>query len=92
MRVSTSRLCNTNVRGRVDGVGVSEANRLRQHALVYTPEEAAQVLKIGRTKIYELLHCGKLRSVRIGRTRRIPVAALESFLEEQQEVRVDDAV
>lgn len=56
---------------------------------VYTPEEAADELKIGRTKIYELLQRGKLRSVKIGRTRRIPAAALDAFLEEGL---VDDEV
>jgi excisionase family DNA binding protein len=48
--------------------------------LLLTPTEAAQALGIGRSKIYELLQTGELRSVRIGTCRRIPTDALEQFL------------
>lgn len=60
--------------------------------LVYTPEEAADLLKVGRTKVYELMAGRRLKSVKIGRTRRIPAAALEAFLEEGQEEPVDSTV
>ena len=49
--------------------------------LVVTPEEAAQVLRVGRTKVYSLMLCGELRSIRIGRSRRIPYTALETYVE-----------
>ncbi len=42
--------------------------------------EAARELGISRSKVYELLADGELPSVRIGRTRRIAVAALEEFV------------
>lgn len=42
--------------------------------------EAARHLGISRSKLYELLADGELSSVRIGRTRRITVAALEEFV------------
>jgi excisionase family DNA binding protein len=44
-------------------------------------EEAAQWLGLGRTKAYELVFRGTLPSVRIGRSRRIAVSALEAFVE-----------
>jgi len=47
--------------------------------LLYTPEGAAQKLAQGRTTIYELMRSGELRSVKIGRSRRIP-AALEEYV------------
>ena len=47
--------------------------------MLLTPEEAAQTLSIGRSKLYELLRVGSLASVRIGGSRRIPVAALQSL-------------
>lgn len=50
--------------------------------LVYTPEEAADLLKVGRTKVYELMQSRHLRSVKIGRTRRIPATALERYVEQ----------
>ncbi|MBS3940269.1 MAG: helix-turn-helix domain-containing protein [Actinobacteria bacterium] len=43
--------------------------------------DAARHLGISRSKIYELLAEGELSSVRIGRTRRIALAALEEFIE-----------
>jgi len=50
--------------------------------LLLTPEQAADVLSIGRTKLFELLANGTLPSVRIGNCRRVPAAALESFVAE----------
>jgi excisionase family DNA binding protein len=44
-------------------------------------EEAAAWLGLGRTKTYELVGCGALPSVCIGRSRRVPVSALETFIE-----------
>jgi excisionase family DNA binding protein len=54
--------------------------------LLLRPEDAASALGIGRTKVYELMRSGALRSVRIGGLRRIPATALADFvarLEEQ---------
>lgn len=50
--------------------------------MLLTPEEAAQALSIGRSKLYELLRAGVLGSVRIGGSRRIPVAALHEYVAE----------
>lgn len=48
--------------------------------LLLSPEEAAEVLSIGRTRLYHLLATGALRSVQIGRSRRIPAAGLTEFV------------
>jgi excisionase family DNA binding protein len=48
--------------------------------LLVCPEDAARVLGIGRTKVYELIGSGALRSVRVGGLRRIPVVALDEFV------------
>jgi excisionase family DNA binding protein len=45
--------------------------------LLLTPEEAATVLRIGRTRLYQLLATGDLPSIKLGGSRRIAVAALE---------------
>jgi excisionase family DNA binding protein len=42
--------------------------------------EAARLLGISRSKLYELLADGELPSVRIGRTRRISVIAIDEFV------------
>jgi excisionase family DNA binding protein len=48
--------------------------------LLVTPEEAARRLSVGRTTIYELMSSGELKSVNIGRCRRVPVSSLSSFV------------
>ncbi|MDQ3708052.1 MAG: helix-turn-helix domain-containing protein [Actinomycetota bacterium] len=49
--------------------------------LLLTPEEAAQVIAVGRSRLYELLRVGAIESVRIGSSRRISVQALEEYVE-----------
>ena len=48
--------------------------------LTLTVVEAATVLRIGRTAAYNLVRSGKLRSVRVGRTIRVPRDAIAEFL------------
>ncbi len=50
--------------------------------LLLTPVEAAQALGVGRSKVYQLLQAGQLKSVRIGSCRRIPVDAVHDLLAE----------
>ena len=48
--------------------------------LLLTPEEAAQVLRLGRTTIYALIKEGALRPVHIGRSCRLSRAELERYV------------
>lgn len=48
--------------------------------LLYTPEGAAAKLAQGRTTVYALMASGELRSVKIGRSRRIPAEALQEYV------------
>jgi excisionase family DNA binding protein len=48
--------------------------------LLFRPDEAAQRLGIGRTKLYELMAFGELRSVKIGAARRVTATALADFV------------
>jgi excisionase family DNA binding protein len=50
------------------------------NVVVYTVEEAAQVLKISRWKIFDLIRTNQLRSVKIGGLRRIPHAAIDEYI------------
>jgi excisionase family DNA binding protein len=47
--------------------------------LLLTAEEAAELLNIGRCKVYDLLRAGELESVKIGRLRRIPREAVHDY-------------
>lgn len=52
--------------------------------LLLTPEDAADLLSIGRSKVYELIGDGRLASVRIDASRRVPMSALLEFVESLQ--------
>jgi excisionase family DNA binding protein len=47
--------------------------------LLLTVEAAAERLSISRTRMYALIKSGDVASVRVGRLRRVPVAALDAF-------------
>ena len=51
--------------------------------LMLTVPEAADRLRISRTRVYELILSGELRSLKLGRVRRIPMSALEEFIAER---------
>lgn len=48
--------------------------------ILYTVEEVARMLGLGRTKVYELIRLGELSSVRISRARRVPGDAVSAFI------------
>jgi excisionase family DNA binding protein len=48
--------------------------------LLLRPEEVAQALGVGRTTVFELIRAGELRSVKIGKSRRISTEALHEYL------------
>lgn len=51
--------------------------------LLWKVEEAARdVLRLSGSEVYELIRTGEIESVKIGRSRRIPQAALEAFVEQ----------
>ena len=47
---------------------------------VYTPDEARHKLKIGKTRFYELLHQGKIKSIRNGSRYLIPEQCLTEYI------------
>ncbi|MEV6149646.1 helix-turn-helix domain-containing protein [Nonomuraea sp. NPDC052129] len=46
----------------------------------YTVEQVAEMLSIGRDKVYFLLRTGQLKSVKIGKLRRITDRHLADFI------------
>ena len=49
--------------------------------LLLRPEEVAQALGVGRTTVFELIRAGELRSVKIGKSRRIPTDAVREYVD-----------
>ncbi|WP_036554291.1 excisionase family DNA-binding protein [Nocardiopsis sp. CNT312] len=43
-------------------------------------EEAAKLLGIGRTRVFEQIKLGRLRSVKIGTSRLVPAVALDEYV------------
>ena len=50
--------------------------------LLVTVEEAARLLGIGRTTMFELIGSGEIKSIRLGRRRLISRTTLETFVDE----------
>jgi len=48
--------------------------------LLYRPKEAAQLLGIGRDKLYDLMRSGRLHSIKDGRARFITAGALTEYI------------
>jgi excisionase family DNA binding protein len=48
--------------------------------LLLTVEEAADRLSIGRSLMYELIGCGQIASIRVGRLRRVPSESLREYV------------
>ena len=48
--------------------------------LLLTVPEAAEALAISRSKLYELIAAGLIRSVRIDGSRRVPIEALHTYI------------
>jgi len=60
-----------------------EANDRALVPLAVSPRKAARYLDVGHDAIYQLLNQGRLRSVRLGRRRLIPMSELERFLSDE---------
>ena len=59
----------------------SSRTRLVVRPLLVSVEEAAGLLGIGRTTLYELIRQGDVRPIRIGRCVRIPQRELEAYVD-----------
>jgi excisionase family DNA binding protein len=69
-------------------IGLSGATRANggsshDHELL-TVEETAEILHVGRDKIYYLLRTGQLRSIKIGKLRRVSRAWVAEFVERME--------
>ena len=62
----------------------SETTKREDGVLLLTIVDAARVLSIGRTTMYELVGAGEIDVVHIGRSARVPVGALEEFVDRQR--------
>ena len=54
---------------------------MAESRILYRPAEAAVSLGLSRTRVYQLMQAGELASVKVGSSRRIPAADLETFVQ-----------
>ena len=54
---------------------------MQRTTLVYTPREAACLLGLSRSSLYEAIRIGVIPALRVGRRLLVPKAALERLLE-----------
>jgi excisionase family DNA binding protein len=62
-----------------------ERRKPAMEQLMYRPAEAAQVLGIGRTRVFALIKSGRLRSVKLGGARFITAEALRAFVRDLEQ-------
>jgi excisionase family DNA binding protein len=62
-------------------VGVSRTPANESPVLAVPPAEAARLLNVSRPMIYKLMRTGQLRTVNIGRARRVPVTELNRLID-----------
>ena len=65
---------------------ISMASKYRSYdelPLTLRVEDLMSILDIGRNTAYELVRCGTIRSIRIGKQLRIPKDALVEYLSDE---------
>ena len=54
---------------------------MESKSLLVSVDDAARLLSIGRTAAWELVRTNKIASVKIGRTRRVPIVAIHEYIQ-----------
>jgi len=55
---------------------------MTQLPILFTAEQVADILGIGRTTVFKLMKTRQLESIRLGRSRRVPQDALKTFIDD----------
>lgn len=59
--------------------------KMNERPMLLSPTDAARLLGCGRTHLYGMLNRGELRSILVGRLRRIPRTEIEAYIQRQME-------
>jgi excisionase family DNA binding protein len=62
-------------------VAMSDRVDLLQQPMLVTVDQVAKMLSIGRTAAWVLVRKNNIRSVKIGRTRRVPISAIQEYVQ-----------
>lgn len=55
--------------------------------MLFTVEQVAQILGIGRSTVFQLIKAEKIESIRLGRSRRIPIDAMQNYVDDLRSER-----
>ncbi len=58
--------------------------------LLLRVEEAARLIGMGKSKTWDLVNRGDIPSIKIGKSRRVPLAALQRWIAEQTGAQFDE--
>jgi excisionase family DNA binding protein len=58
---------------------------MTEDPLMLTVREAAEILRLGRDRTYQLIHEGRLPAIRLGRSIRVPREALDRFIQKEMD-------
>jgi len=64
-------------------MNIGECTDQREEKRVYSVNEIADILGIGRTSAYKLANAGQFKTVRIGSALRISKASFDAWLDKQ---------
>ena len=67
-----------------DSIDSGVAMNQQPQKLAYTVGEAAKLLSLSRSFLYEAIQAGKLQSFKVGGARRISARQLQDYLEKQE--------
>lgn len=59
---------------------MSAGSSAEHYETLLTISEVANVLRVSKMTIYRLVHDGQLQSMRIGKSLRVPMSALDAYL------------
>lgn len=59
---------------------MNSADMKPEERLVLSVEAAGELLSLSRTRMFALIKTGEIRSIRVGRLRRIPADALAEYV------------
>jgi excisionase family DNA binding protein len=58
--------------------------------VLYRVDDAAALLSVSRSRIYELIRSGQLRTVLVGCSRRVPARSVEEYVDQLLDADGDD--
>lgn len=59
----------------------NDRTRFYESARLLSIQEAAATLNIGRTKVYDLMNSGDLKTVKLGRRRLVPIESVRGLID-----------